>query len=143
MDVNEEPRPSRFVFWCTAPFLVATAALLPLAAAPSGWIGWGVLGVVELLCLCVLLGLYNPTRFAWSWRVVGGLVLGSYVAYLASMLASGQLFGDGRRSTASAFNALCGLVVFGYPGFMYAVFGRLTWQGESNAQTYDEQIDDE
>ncbi|MEM6689900.1 MAG: hypothetical protein AAF664_10760, partial [Planctomycetota bacterium] len=36
--------------------------------------------------------------------------------------------GDGRRSSTTAFNAFMGLVAFGYPGFMWAVFGRFTWR---------------
>jgi len=59
---------------------------------------------------------------------VGAIVFAGYLVYLVSMLVAGQLFGDMRRSAASALNALIGLVVFGYPGLMYAVFGRFTWR---------------
>ena len=53
-----------------------------------------------------------------------------HLAYLITMVVSCQWFGIGRRSAATAFNALIGLIVFGYPGFMYAVFGRFTWRSE-------------
>jgi hypothetical protein len=59
------------------------------------------------------------------------------VAYLVSTLISGQWFGDGRRSSTTALNALIGLFVFGYPGFMYAVFGRLTWRNEPQTDDCD------
>lgn len=130
MRVQDLPPPTRFMFWCTAPFLVATIVLLPLLARPTEPSGWIVLGAVELLAVFVLLGLYSPDRFWWCWRVVGGIVFAGYLAYLISMVKAGEWFGDGRRSSTTVFNALIGLVVFGYPGFMYAVFGRFTWRAE-------------
>lgn len=54
------------------------------------------------------------------------------------MIASGQWLGDGRRSSTTALNALFGLIVFGYPGFMYAVFGRFTWLAESEMDDYND-----
>ncbi len=119
------------MFWCTAPFLVATMVLVPIVAHPLATTGWFVLGALELLGVFVLLGLWNTERFRWCWRVVGGIVAGGYLAYLVATIAEGQWFGDGRRSSATAFNALLGLILFGYPGFMYAVFGRLPWRVEA------------
>ena len=126
------------MFWCIAPFLVATIVLLPLLARPPEPTGWVILAVLDLLGLFVLLGLWNAERFWWCWRAVGGIVAGAYLAYLVSTIAQGQWFGDGRRSSATAFNALLGLVVFGYPGFMYAVFGRFSWKPETE---YDDPTD--
>lgn len=128
------------MFWCTAPFLLATVFLLPLLARSPEPTGWVILGVVVLLCVCVLLGLWNAERFCWCWRAVGGIVAGSYLAYLISMIAAGDWFGDGRRSSATAFNALVGLIVFGYPGFMYAVFGRFTWKPEPEFGDYTDEF---
>ena len=54
--------------------------------------------------------------------------------YLIEMVLSGQWFGNGRRSSATAINALIGLIMFGYPGFMYALFGRFTWRAESELE---------
>jgi hypothetical protein len=118
------------MFWCTAPFLVATLVLLPIFVRPLAASGWIVMAGVELLAVCVLLGLYSPDRFWWCWRAVGAIVFTGYLAYLTSMLVAGQWFGDGRRASTTALNALIGLVAFGYPGFMYAVFGRFTWRAE-------------
>jgi len=119
------------MFWCTAPFLVATLTLLPLLARPEGLTGWIVLGAFELVAIFSLFSLYDPDRFQWCWRIVGGIVFAGYFAYLISMVASEQWIGDGRRSSTTALNALIGLFVFGYPGFMYAFFGRFTWRAES------------
>jgi hypothetical protein len=118
------------MFWCTAPFLVATIVLLPLLAQPPEITGRVILGVVVLLCFFVLIGLWNAERFWWCWRAVGGIIACGYLVYLVAMIAEGQWFVDGRRSSATAFNALLGLIVFGYPGFMYALFGRLSWKPE-------------
>lgn len=130
MRIQNLPRPTRFMFWCTAPFFIVTLALLPLFSNPVGLIGWLVIGAFEALCIFALFGLYDSRRFNWCWRIVGGIVFVAYVAYLASMIVSGQWI-DGRRSSATAFNALFGLYFFGYPGFMYAAFGRFTWVAAS------------
>jgi hypothetical protein len=130
MRIQELPRPTRFIFWCTAPFFVATLTLLPLLASPVGIVGWIVLAAFELLAIFSLFGLYDPERFKWCWRVVGGIVFAGYLAYLIQMVSSGQWIGDGRRSSRTVINALMGLIVFGYPGFMYAFFGRFTWRAE-------------
>jgi hypothetical protein len=132
------PPPSRFMFWCTAPFLVATLVLLPLFAKPPSVGGWIALGAAELLGGCVLLGLYHPSRFWWCWRVAGAVIFAAYLAYLIAMARAGQWMRGGRPTTTSAFNALVGLVVFGYPGLMYAMFGRFTWRRE---EEYDDDDD--
>jgi hypothetical protein len=94
-------------------------------------VGWVLLAAFELLAIFSLFGLYDSVRFKWCWRVVGGIVFAGYSAYLVEMVGSGQWIGDGRRSSATVVNAVIGLVVFGYPGFMYAVFGRFTFRAES------------
>ena len=134
MKVQNVPPPSRFMFWCTAPFLVVTLILLPLLARPPEPTGWVIMGVFELLALFVLIGFWNSERYWWCWRAVGAIVLVCYLGYLIEMVLSGQWFGNGRRSSATAINALIGLIMFGYPGFMYALFGRFTWRAESELE---------
>ena len=119
------------MFWCTAPSFVAAILLLPLLSHPPESTGWIVLGAFELLAVFALLGLYDADRFNWCWRIVGGIVFSGYIAYFISMVATGRWFGEGRRSSTTAINALIGVFVFGYPGFMYAIFGRFTWYPES------------
>lgn len=70
-------------------------------------------------------GIYDPDRFKVCWRAAGAIVFASYLAYLITMVNAGQWHGNGGRAQTTAINALIGLIVFGYPGFMYAVFGRL------------------
>lgn len=62
-----------------------------------------------------------------------------YVAYLVSMVMSGQWVGVG----PTALKALIGLVAFGYPGFMFAVFGRLTWRPETEPEDDPEEGEDQ
>ena len=130
------------MFWCTAPFFILTITLLPFLSNPVGLPGWIVLGAFEALATFTLFGLYDSRRFNWCWRIVGGIVFVGYFAYLVSMIISGQWFGDGRRSSTTAFNALLGLLVFGYPGFMYAAFSRFTWLAESEELDYNDDCDD-
>jgi hypothetical protein len=55
-----------------------------------------------------------------------------YAAYLAHELMNNPRPWrvSGRRSDASAFNAFLGLLVFGVPGLLYALFGQVTWRNE-------------
>jgi len=124
--VTDEPPQSRFMFYATAPFVLAFLVLMPFLVRPPEPTGWIVLGACELLALFVLLGLFDSGRFWWCWRGVGAIVFAGYVAYLVAMVAAGEFLGDGRRATSSALNAAIGLVVFGLPGLWYAIFGRLT-----------------
>lgn len=126
MRVKDIPPPTRFMFWALAPFLAATLVILPIAVRPPGAVGWIAFVAFWLMCLFALVGLWNPQRFKWCWRAVGGIVFAGYVSYLVSTIVAGEWFGDGRRSSSTALNALMGLIFFGYPGFMYAVFGRIS-----------------
>ncbi len=137
MRVQDLPRPTRFMFWCTAPFFVLALVLLPLLANPDGMLGWILLGGFEVLAFLTLLGLYDAVKFDWCLRIVGAIVFVTYTAYLCSMLVAENWIGDLRRSSATALNALLGLVIFGYPGFMYAVFGRFTWTEDTGADAPD------
>ena len=132
MRIQDLPPPSRFVFWCTAPFFVATLVLLPFLVSPPAAIGWIVLIAFELFAACAFLGLYDPVRFKLCWRAAGAIVFAGYLAYLVDMVMKGQWLGNGRRAETTVLNALLGLFLFGYPGFMYAVFGRFTWRHKAD-----------
>lgn len=67
MVVQIIPPPTRFMFWCTAPFVVATLVILPLVAQPPKPTGRVVMGVVELLALLMLIGFWNPERCWCCW----------------------------------------------------------------------------
>lgn len=130
MRAQDLPASTRFIFWCTAPFLILTLVLLPLLVRPPHPLGWVAVAGVELFAGSLLLGLYDPKRYWWCWRIFGGIVFLAYLVYVVGMIVQGQWFGDGRKGGTNALNALIGLIVFGYPGFMYAVFGRFTWRRE-------------
>jgi hypothetical protein len=118
--------PSRFIFYCTAPFLVALMVVLIAFARPVEASGWPLIIFIEFFAVMMLLGLYDYQRFHWCLRVVGALVFIAYVWYLVSTAMAGEWVGDGRKGAANAFNATIGLLVFGLPGLWYALFGRLT-----------------
>ena len=138
---------SRFMFYCTAPFLLTFLVLMPFLVRPAESGGWVVLVACEILALLVLLGLFDGRRFWWCWRGVGALVFTAYVAYLVAMVLAGEWVGDGRRSSTSAVNAAIGLVIFGLPGLWFAVYGRLTFRPEPEPPEPDDDddawIDDE
>lgn len=135
--------PSRFMFWCLAPFLLAFLAM-PLLLEPPKTLFAGVgIVVLEVLAACALLGFYDAVRFHWCWRVVGALVFLLYVAYLVMMVAEGAWFVGERGSATCAVNAVLGLFAFGLPGLWYAMMGRLTWHHDANGVTWDGWEDDD
>ena len=144
--LNHGTRPNRFIFNCTSPLLVAFIVLMPFLVRPPEILGWVAVILCELTAVFVLLGLFDAHRFWYCWRAVGGIVFLAYVSYLISMIIAGEFIGNGRRSSVSALNAAVGLFVFGLPGALYAVFGRLTFRSEPEvADDYcdSDEIDDE
>lgn len=117
-----------FMFWATAPFLVGLVAAIPFLVTDWDSTKAAVATGLSSLCVLVFLGLLHPIRFWWAWRAVGALVFGFYLLYLVDMLVAsdGGASSGGRRSEPSALNALIGLIAFGAPGLIYAIFGRLT-----------------
>lgn len=122
------PPPTRFIFWCLAPFLVVTFLFflqgLVFFSSVESWI---VIFGVEILIACVVMGLYDPARFHVCWRVAGGIVFTLYLWYLVGMVREGQWFGNRMKGPTSVLQALLGMFVLGYPGFMYDAFGRFAW----------------
>ena len=133
-----------FFFWSLAPFLVlflVVMAIVPEKNTPEKIV---ILCAVETAALSLLLGLWNPDRFWWAWRVLGAIVFLAYVAYVFAMAIEGRV-GAGRRSEPSLINSVLGLIVFGLPGLWFAIFGRLTWSQESpdfDDGMFDEELDD-
>ena len=134
--------PSRFVFYCTAPLLVALLVVLPLAASPPEPTGWIGVVAVELCAALLLLGLFDNRRFWWCLRGVGAFVFLAYVIYMLVTAFSGQWFGNGRKSSVSAFNAVLGLIFFGLPGLWYACFGRLTLRPDPDDENVYDDLED-
>lgn len=122
---------SRFVFWALAPILVSAAIFLPLTIAPEGWLQTAVVYAMSAVCLALALGLANPTRFWWALRFVAAAVFFTYVAYFIYELL-GVVRGEepllSRRSGTSLASASLGLLIIGYPSFVYMLRGRFTWR---------------
>jgi hypothetical protein len=134
-----------FFFWSLSPFLAAFIILMPLLVQKRDTGALITLVVVELVAVLALLGLFSSCQFWWAWRGVGAIIFLGYCAYLVAMLveSGGKIAITPRKSEASAFNAICGLIVFGVPGLCYAVFGRLTLRGESAADQDGSAVDRE
>lgn len=122
---NEIPQRG-FIFWAIAPFLLLLF-VVNLFAHPTSEGGTIILVGFQILIALVFLGLFNGNRFWWAWRAVGFLVFLMYLSYLAQMLveSGGSIAFTPRRSEASAFSAICGLIAFGMPGLWFAIFGDL------------------
>lgn len=112
-------RPGRFVFWTTAPFLLAFLVLMPFLVRPDTTIGWVVFGACELLALLTLLGFMAPTKFEWCLRTAAMLLFLAFVAYFVSEAWGGNWDGKG----ANALKALLGMVLIGLPALRYALLG--------------------
>lgn len=114
------------IFWILAPFLIIFMASMPFLI-PKWTLGATItIIVVELLSVSVFLGFLNPVRFHFAWRIVGAIIFLTYLSYLVIMLIESKgNFTVGKKSEATASNALLGLIIFGLPGLSYAIFGRL------------------
>lgn len=139
-----------FFFWSLAPFLVVFLILMPPLMPQRGTGPLIVLCGVEGAALAMLLGLWNPDRFWWAWRALGGIVFAAYLAYAVVMIVEGRFIGGGRRTDTTLVNALIGMVAFGLPGLCYALFGRLTWRSDQtevdalmSGQADDEEVEDD
>jgi hypothetical protein len=141
--MHDENTPRRgFFFWALMPFLVVFILAMPLLIQKRDAAAWVTLSAVEGLAVLMLLGLFDSRRFWWAWRGVGAGVFLGYATYLIVMLMQGNeaIRLPERKSEASAFNALCGLVVFGGPGLWFAVTGRFPVPRRSEAS--DEEAQD-
>jgi predicted ABC-type exoprotein transport system permease subunit len=131
-------------FWALSPFLVVFIVLMPLLIQKRDGSAMITLAAIELLAILMLLGLFHPLRFWWAWRGVGAIVFLGYAAYLIAMLieSGGKIAFTPRRSEASAFYAICGLIVFGVPGLWYAVLGRFSFRAEQATDEVDVEEDE-
>lgn len=130
---------SRFMFWSLGPLflliagVLATIAYTQFAAGRFGASGIAV--AASVVCVCIFLALLNGPYFWWAGRVVAGSVFGAYVWYLLdTWLIHPKPFDiGGPRSGATPWNALCGLVIIGYPCLCYTFLGRFTFHAPAPA----------
>lgn len=136
------------LFWGPLPFLVALFIVLPFAVSRTP-ISLATAAAVELFCVLMLLGLYDPARFWWAWRGVAALVFFACAIYLTATLidSGGKLTIPRRKAELHPVNAIFAMLTFGLPALWYTVLGRLTLRpdepvDEASCSEYDELGDD-
>ena len=136
----ENLKPTRsFLFWALTPFLLFFVLAMPVFARPNNATGIAILVGVELTGGLMLLGLYDPMRFWWTWRGVGGMVFVAYVCYVVAMLVDRKWQIPARKAESTLLNAIIGLVTFGVPGLWWALYGRFP-QAFQSVNAYDEEF---
>jgi len=136
---------SRFIFWSLAPAILIFLFTMPFLVPK-----WSV-GIVAMLVgfwiigVCLILGMMNPARFGWAFRIVSGMIVLLYVAYALTELGQNDwtLKRPRSRGEANPVNALVGLVVIGSPALMYTLLGRFTFRKHENESLADEETDED
>jgi hypothetical protein len=122
---------SPFLAWTLIPILLLFAVGMPLTVPDDPPTARPVAYLLSVCAMLLALGLFNPRRFAWAFRIVCAMVALTYLAYMLEMFFSdGPFFGDGRRSSVSPVNSLLGFLIIGLPCLCYAVLGRFTFRKE-------------
>lgn len=136
------------LFWGPLPFLVALIVVLPFAVSRTP-IALMTAAAVELFCILMLLGLYDPARFWWAWRGVAGLVFLACAIYLTATLieSGGKLTIPRRKSGLHPVGAIFAMLTFGLPALWYTLLERSTLRpddpvDESTFSEYDEMGDE-
>ena len=142
---------SRFIFWSLGPLFLLVAGVFAKFAYTQFSIGrfgaGGIAIAISLVCVCFFLALLNGPYFWWAGRVVAASVFGAYLWYLLdTWLIHPAPFGIGSsRSSATPWNALCGLVIIGFPCLCYTILGRFTLRAppppDDSFSDYDEDED--
>lgn len=139
MQIQNLPSPTKFIFWCTSPFFVATIVLIPFLVDPAR-VNWAFMGAFEAFLILSLIGLYDPVRFTWCWRCVGAMAFAFSSYGLVMSILERKWVGDGSPMPDTVGTALKGFIAFGLPGLVFAVLGRFTWNPppkESEAEIKD------
>ncbi len=124
---------SKFLFWMTAPWALASALAFYFVAKGSFEDGNRTAGFVtsyfSFLCLLGLFAMVSKKHGLLCGRLIAGTFALGYVWYFASTyFVEGQsLAPSGRGSDSNPFNAICGLVVIGLPCALFAITGRPFW----------------
>ena len=118
-----------FIRWALTPFVFIFAIVMPLII--DEWTLTRVLLIagMELMCIALLAGFWLPRRIGhFAFRVVAGLVFLAYAAYVVDefFFTKTPFTVTGRRSDASPFNALLGLIFIGLPSLLYSLLGRFS-----------------
>lgn len=123
---------SRFLFWGIVPLGTFLMVLLNIG---SRWDNKGIallLLAIDFTFLLLVIGLYDPKRFSWAWRL---LMAGLYVAY--SIYTIHTIFFAPRRHWTDGLDALHGFIVIGIPALLYATRGLKRRKRLRRATQYD------
>ena len=135
-----------WMFWVLSPFCILFVLVLTLYAffIQEETIPKLVVLVMDSLCIFGFLSFLNPVRFRWAVRSAGLIIFLIYVAYLIYMLIAndGKFPISSRKSDTTAFNALMGLFVFGVPGLMVAITGKLPFFFRESEEERGDEFDD-
>lgn len=140
---------SPFIFWSLGPLFLLVAAVFVRFACTQfteGHFGrFGSAVAIAVVCVCFFLALLNGSYFWWAGRVVAVCVFGAYLWYLLdTWLIHPKPFAiGGRRSDATPWNALCGLVIFGIPCLLYAFRGCFTSRAQLQSDEDETEANDE
>jgi hypothetical protein len=140
---------SRFMFWCLGPLFLLVAVVLAgigYTQFATGRLGAGGIAIgAAIVCVCFFLALLNGPYFWWAGRVVAASVFGAYLWYLLdTWLIHPKPFDiGGRRSDATPWNALLGLVIIGWPCLVYTFLGRFTLRAPPPPDGFDADYDEE
>lgn len=119
---------SRFVFWSLAPAILLTLIGLTCLLGKRDVTAVVVLAALWVMGLSLILGMADPVRFDWAFRIFSAMIFLTYVWYLVSEVREKgwRLNWHHSRGEADTLNALVGLFVVGMPALVYAVFGRFS-----------------
>jgi len=122
----DDARPRRgLFFWALTPFLLVFVVLMPFLIQRHDALAIATLIGIESVAMLMLLGLYNPIKFAWAWRGVGALVFVGFASYVVAMLIQQKWQFPANRAQQNLLNAIGGMLVFGVPGLWWALFGKV------------------
>jgi hypothetical protein len=118
---------SRFIFWCVAPILLVAAVGLPLTI--RDWTPFNVMFTTAWIvgCSAAVLAIHDAGRFPWAARTVTGIIFTAFLLYAVdAVLRSNEPLAPTKRSEASPWNALRGLIAIGLPALWYTLHGRFS-----------------
>jgi hypothetical protein len=113
-----------FFFWTLSPFLLVFVIAMPFLIPNRDAAALATLAGLETTGVLMLLGLWNPDRFVWAWRSVGGMVFIACACYVVAMVIERNWQRPQGQGGANLFNAIRGFIAFGLPGFLWLLYGR-------------------
>lgn len=125
---QRKPPERGLAFWTLLPAFTIFAVLMPFLIRKHDAVALTTFAAMELLSILVILGLYDHRLFWWAWRGVGAIVFAGCVIYLVAMLIPGGPRAPRAVQENPIQDALLAMLVFGFPGLWFALFGKLPGQ---------------